>query len=349
MTEGSLMRPLSVSEHDAWDGFVAASATGTVFHTAWWHRAWGADVTVLARKDGDGNIEAGLPMHIGKFPSFMGALGVRGIRRPPLTQLNGPVFNGCAKTNRSSAYSHTKRELLRAITSLPQMGFYDFALGRSTEDIMPFLWNGFDAIVHYTYIIRATDAEGWRRNMSEHARRALKGAHKEGRELGCAVEADPPFEDIKPLLVETSRAKRFSYDRYMDRLPTWWAEVKRRDAGRSYVLRGGDGSPLCASCMVWDGRSAYCLLTGMRREVRRDSHLTRLLFERMITDSLAEGRDFDFEGSSLIGVEHFFRGWGGELRPYYRVTKMPSAFAYLGWTGYIYLKKHRRRGWVAPD
>ena len=30
------------------------------------------------------------------------------------------------------------------------------------------------------------------------------------------------------------------------------------------------------------------------------------------------GLDFDFEGSSVEGVEASFRGWGGQLRPFVR-------------------------------
>ncbi len=74
-----------------------------------------------------------------------------------------------------------------------------------------------------------------------------------------------------------------------------------------------------------------------------------LLFERMIKDALEMGLDFDFEGSSLMGVERFYRGWGGEMRPCFRATKIPSPIVYFGLKARKYLSLHRKKGWIIPE
>jgi hypothetical protein len=70
-----------------------------------------------------------------------------------------------------------------------------------------------------------------------------------------------------------------------------------------------------------------------------------LIMHRMIEAAHARGLDFDFEGSVLPGVEAFFRSFGGQLRPFYRVTKFPSPAAYLVWCAHHYWTVHRRP-WV---
>ena len=49
------------------------------------------------------------------------------------------------------------------------------------------------------------------------------------------------------------------------------------------------------------------------------------LLARAIEEAAATGCTvFDFEGSMLRGVEPFFRGFGGELTPYFRVYKFAN-------------------------
>jgi hypothetical protein len=69
----------------------------------------------------------------------------------------------------------------------------------------------------------------------------------------------------------------------------------------------------------------------------------------MIEDAHAMSLDFDFEGSVLPGVERYFRSFGAELRPVYRVLKLVSPWAFFVWHGYRYWTKHRRREWVWYD
>ena len=344
------MQPLLESEHGAWDSFVSNAQKGTIFQTAWWHQAWGVKPVIYARKDAGGGIEAGIAVNISRLPNLKAPLGIRAVVRPPLTPINGPVFLDCNKTSRSSRYTYFKKELLQTIESLPRLGLYDFGLWGYYEDIMPFLWNGFDTKVAYTYVIPKAEVNSWRGNMSQKSRYELRSASTEAEKMGFRVEADSPFPDVKALLVGTARDKGYSMSQYAGQLAPWWSEVKKHNAGKAYVIRDKDGKAVSATVMVWDSHTAYCLATGMDHDFRKkNSILNMLLFERMICDALEMGLDFDFEGSILRGVETFFRQWGGELRPNYRVIKIPSVIAFAGIKAYWYFKFHRRRCWVSPE
>jgi len=344
-----IMRPLDETSYDEWDQFVA-KANGTIFHKAWWYKSWGVDFDIYARRDENGDIEAGMPVFISRYknlPKALNLLGIKGMVIPPLTPANGPVFKACSKTTRSCKNTYIKHELLSAIESLPQLDFYDFQLWRFCCDVMPFIWNGFETYVYYTYVISAAEVETWQNNMSKKTRHLLKDARREADAEGyLEIETGASFEEMKPPFRETFAAKNFEVCHY-SRLPKWWEEVKKRNAGMSYMIRDKEGRPACASIMVWDNHTAYALLNGTLRAIRKDSHINMLLFERMIKDALGMGLDFDFEGSALMGVERFYRGWGGELRPCYRAIKIPSKTVYLGLNAYKYITFHGKRGWVS--
>ena len=84
---------LPPAEHDRWDEFALSSGRGTIFHTAWWHRAWAHPPVVRAMWDNRGQIEAGLCYAVGR--RFV----VRAIVRPPLTPRK-PARSSFPKTTR---------------------------------------------------------------------------------------------------------------------------------------------------------------------------------------------------------------------------------------------------------
>lgn len=331
---------IPTADHDAWDAF--AREAGTIFHSAWWHRAWGAGVAVYARTDDDGSITAGLALHVKRY------LGTRAVRRPPLTPLNGPLIGEPPASNRSGRHSWAKKQTNAIMEAVPRLGLYDFVVRPGTTDALPFLWNGYRSGLTHTYVLPNGERDQWRDNMSEMNRRNLNKARREADEADLSVDNDADVSEIAELLKDTARAKGFSFQRAAARLGPWWDEVRRREAGRLYIIRDGDGAPCAATVMVWDARTAYYLAGGMRDGTRRSSRLNLLLFERMITDAHEMGLDFDFEGSSLPGVERFFRGWGGQLLQGTRFVKIPSFHTYVLWTAADYVKRGRhRREWVS--
>ncbi len=343
------MQVLDKNRHDEWDRFVY-NGSGTIFHTSWWHKAWNVDMDIHASLDDSGEIQSGMPVYISRFPGMPTALdlfGIRGLTKPPLTPINGPIFKMCPKPGRTSIYSHVKKEIIESLRSLPKLDFYDFHLWRFCSDLMPFMWNGFETQVLYTYLIKADSAKIWQSNMSKKARRFLKDARREAAREGCSdVITDAPLSEMDIPFRETMKVKKFEVAQY-SRLPGWWDAVQSRNAGKSYLIKDREGKPICASIMVWDNRTAYSLIGGMAPALRKDSHINMLVFERMIQDALDMGLDFDFEGSSLMGVERFYRGWGGELKPCFRAIKVPSKAAYLGFKTHKYLTMHRKKGWIS--
>ena len=335
-----MMERLERPDHDAWDEF-ALSQSGTLFHTAWWHRAWGAPVDVFVRR-GDGGIEAGIAVSLGRY------LGVTAVRRPPFTPVNGPVFRSPDLSDRGSAYSRLVSEWDDAMAACPRVGFYDFVTRPGSPAALPLLWNGYRASPTYTYVIPASERDAWPGRMSDMNRRNLKKAHAEASERKLPVETGTPMPQVVDLFLRTARDKGFAIRGGDDSMIAWWAEVEARGAGTIYTVRDEHTMPACATLVVRDRTTAYYLAGGMRSDVRSGSRLNLLLFERMIHEAHALGLDFDFEGSSLPGVERFFRGWGGELRQGMRYLRIPALHAYLIWQMHRYRRLGHHTGrWVS--
>jgi hypothetical protein len=321
-------------EHNSWDRFVDQTKGGTLFHTSWWHQAWKTHPDIYARKGDSGDFEAGIPIHRSSSRRFTS------IGRPPLSPINGPVFKYPSNYSRADLNKHIKKELFEAIFACPRADYIEFALSNEINDIMPFIWSGFDTHVAYTYIIPKSESEFWTKNMSKRHKINLNQARKEMLDFRCTIQINPPFNLIQPLLSDTAKIKGF---RYFGKTESWWNTVFKKGVGRIYLIRNSEMDPICTTVMVWDSHTAYYLLGGMNYKVRKDTALNWILFERMIHDAHEMNLDFNFEGSILQGVERFFRGWGGELRPMYRLIKIPSLRFYCKWSLNNYLKRHRLR------
>lgn len=304
------MERLDPSQFDDWDRFIERSENGALFHTAWWHAAWGEAPAVHVEWSPDGEIVAGAAFYSTHLH------GVRAIAPPPLSPRNGPVFCSPAGT-RADRHRFFKWLQLSYVAACPEVELCEVRLGSEMPDTMAFSWAGFKVEPRPTYVIPPCTGD-WRGSMSGHHGRHLAKARRESSRLGGRLESGAPLGEVLPLLRMTAEVQGFTLT---EPLEPWWEQVVRRDAGTAYLLRDGAGRGLCATVTVWDRRKSYYLLGGIHPEVRGTS-LNFLLLERMIDDAHAAGRIFDFEGSGLQGIERFFRGWGGEIDPGYRAIRV---------------------------
>jgi CelD/BcsL family acetyltransferase involved in cellulose biosynthesis len=328
------MKLIPEADFARWNQFIRSAEYGTLFHTTWWYRAWGIEPQVYARENAQGEFEIGMILHVSRYG------GARAIRYPPWTPINGPVFRAPRAVKRSEQYRQIKANLEDCLRSLPHLSLYDFTLPLEVEDVQPFLWHGFEVLPAYTYVLQASERENWPQHMAKDRKRKLNRAQKEAEERGYVIECNEDVNAVGALLLRTAGRQNFSLDTTLDRFARWWSRVQQQDAGRLYLLRDGNGRPVCATVLVWDNRTAYYLAGGIDPEVRDSNSANTLLFERMIRDTHAQGRNFDFEGSTIPGIEYFFRSWGGQLRHRLRVVKLTSPILYTIWHAHRYVTRY---------
>ncbi len=76
----------------------------------------------------------------------------------------------------------------------------------------------------------------------------------------------------------------------------------------------------CNFCMIDSNKATY-LFGGFSSEHKQEGAVALVMWES-IKQAKAKGiKIFDFEGSMIPQIEKFFRGFGGNLTPFYRVNK----------------------------
>lgn len=309
---------LRLVEIDAarWDQALDAAGAGTPFHRAAWIQAWGGRPVIDALVDGSQRVVAGIM----RCPRRRGWWTCAG--RPAMTAYNGPLI--------LEPQARSKRiELIEQLNSAAgRYAMEDYILEPGDVDPLPWIWNGFEHQLRLTYLIPAERVGDWRDGLSKHHRRDLRKAQREVGERSTIEVLDDP-SPAAATLAQSAQQKGFAAPTAAD-----WGRWRAACAGscgiRCYVQRV-DGAPSAAALVVDDGRVAYYLAGGVDRAAGGSAPHAMLLYERVIADALERGSDFNFEGSVLKGVEHFFRGWGGEPVPVLRVIRARSAAMRLAW------------------
>ena len=304
-----------MGEQAAYRQLCSTQASIPLFQQAWWLDATcgegGWDV-VLVRKGEE--IHAALPFRRRSVRGFVV------LSQPALTQFLGPWMKdtGAKKAN---DYSRQKELMTALIEALPAHAHYVQSWSPAVTNWLPFYWKGFSQTTAYTYVLPdLTDTEAIWSQFRENIRREIRRAQNRA---GVTVAADASLDDFLKLNAQT-------FERQQKELPYTADYVRRLDAAcaahdcrRIFIARDGEGRPHSAAYIVWDAHSAYYLMGGSDPQLRNSGAMSLCMWEAI---RFASGvtRRFDFEGSMIEPVERFFRSFGAEQAPYFRVTRTPS-------------------------
>jgi len=281
----------------------------SIFEQPWWldsvaPGAWGE--AVVRRGDG---VVARLPYVLRR------RFGLPTIVQPQFTQTLGPWL--APTEGKYARRLETEKNLLgQLIEMLPRFDLLRQCFAPSLTNWLPFHWAGFQATVAYTYRIEhLSDLDRVQHEFQDHVRRGIRKAQR-----SVEVDHDFPLDELLRLDTET-------YARQGLKLPHSYAVLQRLDAacaerGARRVLGAvdADGRTHAALYVVWDDRTMYALMSARDRE-RQAVGANTLLYWEAIRLASQVSRVFDFEGSMVQPIEHYFRGFGGTQTPYFCVTK----------------------------
>jgi hypothetical protein len=305
---------LRQEEYPEWDNLIDRSPNGTIFHYSWWLQTTSADFTILAIRNERGVIVAGMPI------PFERRHGLKLFRSPRMTPYLGPVFdvsnidNTCDRLH----FMRTNGELLaRNIKS------YDcvrYVAGACAPDLQGFLWAGFRVNLAYTFRFPSTHTldqitAGMTRTHLQKLTKAMR--------LNLTVVRDEGIEDLVLLYRKTFEKQGLKPTCSEDFLRRLWNAAYSQERAHLYVARTRDEKPVAALLTVYDNRTTYQIVSGVNPDFREIPGAYLILWKAM-QDTLLAGRDYDFEGSGLRGVECFYRRWGASAVPIWRLEKSGS-------------------------
>lgn len=243
-------------------------------------------------------------------------LGVKAIVQPDLTQTLGPWL-APLEGKYARRLEAEKRRLGQLIEMLPPVDLFRVNFSPALTNWLPFYWAGYEATVRYTYRIDdLSDLDRIRAGFQDHVRRGIRKA-----ENAVEVDHDHPLAPLLRLNADTF-ARQGRRPPYSDDL------VRRLDAacaahGARRILGAVDarGRVHAMLYVVWDERTLYPIINARDPSLHAFGANTLLYWEAIRLASTVS-RAFDFEGSMLETIEHFFRGFGGRQTAYFSVWKI---------------------------
>lgn len=305
---------LPESLYKEWDRFVDSSPHGTVFHFSWWLAVTAESFRLLVARDERGRIVAGIPLPEKK------KAGLRLIHSPVLTPYLGPLFDlsqvegNCEQLRVMRHYG----ELLAR--NLGPFDSFRCIAGATAPDLQGFLWAGFQACLGYTFRFQASQsiADIQKGMTRTHAQKLSKA-----KRLNLKVEKDSGV-DVLLDLNKRSFARKGTAPTYSDELvQRLWTAASQRNVVDVYRASTAEGRPIAALFTVHDPRTTYQIISGFDPECLDLPGQNCLLWTAAV-DALTAGRHFDFEGSSIRGVETFYRRWGPIAAPIWKLQKQAT-------------------------
>ena len=280
-----------------------------IFEQPWWLNAvapgqW--DVAEVTRGD---QVVARLPYMLRR------RFGLSTISQPPFTQTLGPWL--APMEGKYARRVETEKKLLgQLVEALPPFDFFRQSLSPTLTNWLPFYWAGFEATVRYTYrICDLTDLDRVRSEFQEQVRRGIKKA-----ENAVEIDHDFPLEDLLRLNEQTYARQGVKSPDDPDLIRRLDAACVDRGARRIIGAVDSDGRTHAALYVVWDEQTLYALINARDPELQTFGSNTLLYWEAIKLASEVS-QLFDFEGSMLEPIEHFFRGFGGRQTPYFSISK----------------------------
>ena len=119
-----------------------------------------------------------------------------------------------------------------------------------------------------------------------------------------------------------------------------WEAAHARGQATLYVAKTDKSQPVAALLTVHDERTTYQIISGFNPSFP-DVPGQNVVLWTALQDAIEAGRNYDFEGSSLRGVETFYRRWGGEAVPVWKIEKAGSIRGTLAHLAIRFLDRKR--------
>jgi hypothetical protein len=249
-------------------------------------------------------------------------LGKRILISPPLTPHCGLAFfqQPSKKYTLQTAQKRVLRQICEYLKKTYPKDHIDIAFPPELKDVQPFQQEGFKIKISYTYLIglHGSDEEMIFKAMSSERRKNIRHALS----TSLTTRLNPPLESVLNLIDTT-----LSEQGVATHLETLRG-LLCADSDRVFSIGVYDGDQMMATTIVgMDARCAYYLAGGTLKTGTAAGPLS--LWQGIKESKKRGAAQFDFLGSSVPSIERYFRAFGGELTPYFRIRRNTALVDFL--------------------
>ncbi len=319
-------RELYKEEKGNWDELVSNSPQGSVFQTTSWLENLNTrsyKIFVCSYKN---NIVAGIPI------TYIKKNGLKFATNPPFTPYLGVVFK--TNENKTKYVNQLSFETKISITFANQLKtfpYFSFSFNYHFNDPLPFIWENYSVSPRFTYLLKLDNLDELLSNMERDTRNRVVTAQK----YNLSIEKGK-INDLTTLIELTYKRKGLKIPYTKN-----FYEESFKDFLKNMVLliMKDNDEVIAGSLMAFDNKRSYYLIGGFKEDERYKG-LGQLLIWNMITYSknTLNLSEFDFVGTPNPNIERFFRGFGGELTPYYFINKKNNFYRLSKMLFNMYLK-----------
>jgi lipid II:glycine glycyltransferase (peptidoglycan interpeptide bridge formation enzyme) len=224
------------------------------------------------------------------------------------------------KTSNPANYNAFRKKVFSAIADFvngTKGCFVNISFPPEEKDMQPLLWKGLTVKLRYTYQIDLSkDEKSIYMNFSPERRNDISKALKDGVEAREVTQ----YDEVEALVLKTFATNKLKNQSHMVKsVLNHFANPNNSLAFVAYHL----GKPSSCAFVIHNQAQAYYILGGYDRENRHHGAGALCIWEAIKAIKERKVPIFDFEGSMIPSIESFFRGFGGDLVPFYQVRKYP--------------------------
>jgi len=188
-------------------------------------------------------------------------------------------------------------------------------LPNTVIDIQPLLWKGFKSGVRYTYQISLLlSEEVLLANLSSEKRKSINRAAKDALE----IKQTDDFVQVEKLVMKS--LSRQSVDKNIAIVQNIFQHFSESEHCVAF-LAFNQGRPSGASVFVVDKDRAVYLFGGFDDANKHHGAGVSCMWHSILKAKQMGLQIFDFEGSMIPGIERYYREFGGNLTPYFKIEK----------------------------
>ncbi len=301
-----LLKYLEKEEYFLWNNFVKGSPQGSIFSQSWYLDALQVKYKVLGVFDNNDKLIAGIVLAKNQINTFS---------NPMLDKYLGVLLKHEDKYSQK-IISKQYKALELISKELIKYKSFDYYFHPNFKNWIPFYWNGFTQQTRYTYQIDLNkEIDEIYGGFHSKLKNDIKNAHKQG----VIVKKDIEFDIFYKVIDKTFRRQGSKAPFNKESLEVFSMKVAENGRFTSFGALDLNSSLIAVLGLVYDERVSYLILNGIDIENQIRGANALMIFEAIKFIKAKNIPIFDFEGSMLPGVEQFYRRFGGELVPYYRI------------------------------
>lgn len=279
--------------------------TNSVFEQPWWLDAVAPDGWREILIEENGEVVARWPI-VEKGNNVI---------MPPLTQTLG-FWIADRIMNSDPFLSERKRITNLLLEQLPQSKMISINLDPKVNYFLPMYWNQFEVIPHISYRFNdLTNVSSIYDGFSRKVRQTIRNASQRVK-----IEHIDDIDILHKLLEKTFERKNLKNPWSSQLLRDIYSACKRNNAGYLIYAIDKEENIHSGNFYVFDSSTCYALISGTDPDFISSGARTLLLWEG-IKHASSVSSIFDFEGSMVENIEHYFRQFKPTPYVYYHILK----------------------------